>query len=190
MGIVGILLAAGAGSRFGGGKLVHPIPPDGVPLALVAYRRLASALDDVVVVYRAGDDAVRGVFEPEGVTLVACQDAREGMGRSLATGVAARPEANGWVVALGDMPSVDPATIRRIARALEDGASIAAPVHDGRRGHPVGFSSRHRTALLALHGDQGARSVIAGHADAVLTIAVDDAGIHADIDTREDAARL
>lgn len=190
MKIVGILLAAGAGTRFGGGKLVHPIPPDGLPMSLVAYRRLRSALDTVIVVVRSEDAAVQQIFEQEGASIARCLDAQAGMGRSLAAGVRATPDAEGWVIALGDMPRVDPQTVRRIADALEQGSSIAAPVHDGRRGHPVGFSARHRQALTDLLGDQGARTVVAAHAGEVTRVIVDDPGIHADIDTREDAEKL
>ncbi|MFO1319616.1 MAG: nucleotidyltransferase family protein [Burkholderiales bacterium] len=190
MNIVGILLAAGAGSRFGGGKLAHPIPPDGLPLSLVAYRNLKSVLDTVIVVVRADDATVRSIFEDEGARLALCPDAREGMGRSLAAGIDAATDADGWVIALGDMPKVAPQTIRRVAAALEAGASIAAPVHEGRRGHPVGFSSAHRLALTGLRGDQGARNVLTTCADQIRPVPVEDPGIHTDIDTREDAARL
>ena len=114
MNIVGILLAAGAGSRFGGGKLAHPIPPDGLPLSLVAYRNLKSVLDTVIVVVRADDATVRSIFEDEGARLALCPDAREGMGRSLAAGIDAATDADGWVIALGDMPKVAPQTMARL----------------------------------------------------------------------------
>lgn len=187
---IGVLLAAGSGSRFGGGKLVHPLPPHGLPMAVIAYRRLESALKDVIVVVRPGDEAVHEAFSREGVSLVVAERAAEGMGFSLAAAIAASPSAPGWVVALGDMPSVEPSTIRRVAEAIANGASIAVPRWDGRRGHPVGFSGRHRAALLALEGDAGARNVLAACRDEVVEVPVDDPGIHADIDTREEAARL
>ncbi len=187
---IGILMAAGQGTRFGGGKLVHPIPPKGLPMAIASYRHLKSATGEVIVVVRPDDEAVHAAFAAEGVTPVIAQRASEGMGFSLAAAVAASPAGTGWIVALGDMPSIQPATIERIAGALAAGASIAVPVHDGRRGHPVGFAARHRDALLALEGDSGARSIVAAHRADVVEVPVDDAGIHADIDTRQEAARL
>ena len=82
-------------------------------------------------------------------------------------------------------------TMPEVIRLLEGYArTIAAPVHEGRRGHPVGFSSAHRLALTGLRGDQGARNVLTTCADQIRPVPVEDPGIHTDIDTREDAARL
>lgn len=187
---LGLLLAAGSGTRFGGGKLVHPFGLAGEPLAVVAYRNLLAVLPRVVVVVRAGDAPVRAAFEQVGAEIAVCTDAAEGMGRSLACGARHAPDAAGWIVALGDMPLLRAATIRAIADALATGASVAIPVHAGRRGHPVGFAAHHGPALQALTGDEGARSIVARHREAVREIAVDDAGIHADVDTREDARQL
>lgn len=183
-------MAAGSGSRFGGGKLVFPVPPDDLPMAVVAYRHLREALPQVTVVVRPSDPSVHSVFEAEGVTPVVCERAAEGMGFSLACAVAATPKAEGWVIALGDMPSLHPDTIRAVANAIANGASIAVPVHDGRRGHPVGFAAEHRKALEGLEGDAGARAVLAANRDRIVEIAVADPGIHADIDTREEAEKL
>lgn len=187
---IGILMAAGRGTRFGGGKLVHPVPPHGLPMAIAAYRHLKSVVGSVIVVVRPDDEPVHAAFASEGVMPVIAERASEGMGFSLAAAIATSPSGAGWIVALGDMPSIRPDTIVRIADALMAGASIAVPVHEGRRGHPVGFAAQHRDALLALEGDTGARSVVAAHRTDVVEVLVDDAGIHADIDTREEAARL
>lgn len=190
MPITGLLLAAGQGSRFGGGKLLHPIGHEGEALALVAWRRLCEALHDVVVVIRDDDTALRDLFESAGARIALCADAHEGMSRSLACGVRAAPDATGWVVALGDMPLVRPETVRSVVARLASGASIVVPTFGGRRGHPVGFSADHGPALQRVAGDEGARSIVSNHRDAVVEVAVDDPGIHADVDTREDAARL
>jgi len=92
----------------------------------------------------------------------------------------------GWLVALGDMPFVDQATLRALASAIEDGAGIAAPLFEGRRGNPVAFGALHRAALLALDGDQGARRLL--ERAPVTAIAVDDPGILRDIDSPADLA--
>jgi molybdenum cofactor cytidylyltransferase len=68
--------------------------------------------------------------------------------------------------------------------ALERGADIAAPVYQGRRGNPVGFSRRHLTQLLGLDGDQGARNLLMRHP--VTEVPVDDAGVIRDIDELSD----
>src|SRR5262249_55645237 len=103
--ITGILLAAGAGTRFGGRKLLHPLP-DGVPVGIAALRNLASAVASVVVVVRPGDHDLRTLLASEGASVVECKDAAQGMGHSLAAGVAESSTADGWVIALGDMPRI------------------------------------------------------------------------------------
>jgi len=174
--IAGILLAAGAGRRFGGGKLLHPYGPDRMPLALASYRRLRAVAPRVHVILRPGESELAQVFAAEGADHSICERAAEGMGFSLACAVAATREASGWLVALGDMPKVQASTMQAVLRALESGASIVIPCHEGRRGHPVGFSAEHRAALLALTGDEGARRVVGANAESVLELAVDDPG--------------
>ena len=104
------------------------------------------------------------------------------MGASLACGVNASADADGWIVALADMPWIEPATIAAVARAIAEGVEIAAPSYRGQRGHPVGFSRRHHAALAALSGDQGARSILAANADRLTLIATSDAGAVRDVD--------
>ena len=108
------------------------------------------------------------------------------MGASLACGVAATKDAAGWVVALADMPWILPSTIARVAAAIADGAPVAAPFYRGKRGHPVGFSATCYAMLAALHGDEGAKAVVAAHGDELARIDVDDAGTLSDIDRPAD----
>ena len=187
--IAGILLAAGAGTRFGGSKLLHPLP-SGTPVGVAALRNLQSALPRVVIVVRPGDNELRRLLAKERVSIIECAEADRGMGHSLAAGVAAERSADAWVIALGDMPHVRSDTIRALAQALEQGAELVVPVFAGQRGHPVGFGRRFRDHLLALSGDAGARSVLTAHASAVHQLEVDDPGVVQDVDTAADAARL
>jgi molybdenum cofactor cytidylyltransferase len=87
-------------------------------------------------------------------------------------------------VALGDMPYVEVSTLRALADALAAGAGIAAPVLDGRRGNPVGFSAIYLDTLLALRGDEGARRLL--QSCPVTEVPVADPGIFRDIDTPAD----
>jgi len=186
--IAAILLAAGAGSRFGGDKLLHPLE-DGVAIAAHAARNLLAATPDVIAVVRWGDFPLYEMLEQEGCQVTMFQGAARGMGASLAHGVKEARGAGGWVVALADMPRIAPATIRAVAAALEEGAQIAAPVCRGERGHPVGFGAALRDELLALDGDQGARAVMERHRNAVKLIECDDPGILFDVDRKSDTAR-
>jgi len=188
-GVVGVLLAAGAGSRFGGGKLLHALP-GGEPLGLRAWRNLTDALPEAIVVVRGGDRQVEQMFRGAGADVVVCEDAHLGMGHSLACAIRARPAARGWVIALADMPGVSPSTIQIIAEQVVADAGIALPFCRGERGHPVGFPARFGEALARLTGDQGARLILRDNPEALVRIEVDDAGVLEDIDTQEDARRL
>ena len=183
--IATILLAAGAGKRFGGEKLLHPLE-DGVAIAAHAARNLLAVTPDVIAVVRWGDFPLYDMLEQEGCQVTMFQGAARGMGATLAHGVGQARAADGWVIALADMPRIMPDTIRKVIAALEEGALIAAPVHRGERGHPVGFGSPLRDELLALDGDQGARAVLDRHRDAATLIECDDRGVLYDIDRKAD----
>jgi molybdenum cofactor cytidylyltransferase len=187
--ITGILLAAGSGTRFGGGKLLHPLD-DGVAIAAHAARNLLAANLSVIAVVRPGDFPLSDMLEQEGCQVTQSKDSVRGMGHTLAHGVAASREAAGWVVALADMPRIGAETIKKITGALAEGATIAAPMYRGERGHPVGFSSALREELLALSGDSGARAVVQRHRDAIVLIECDDPGVLLDIDERTDLGRI
>lgn len=183
--IVGILLAAGASTRFKANKLLYPLP-DGTPIAVVAAQNLRAALDRVVAVVRPDVPELAQALAGAGVEVTICPDAAAGMGHSLAHAIALTPNAGGWVVALADMPFVAPETIRRVAAALQDGADLAAPAYRGSRGHPVGFAASYREDLAALTGDAGARDVLERDRARMRAIEVDDPGVLRDIDTPDD----
>lgn len=185
--IAAVLLAAGAGSRFGGDKLLHPLE-DGVAISAHAARNLLAVLPDVVAVVRWGDFPLYEMLEQEGCRVTMFQGAARGMGASLAHGVAEARGADGWIIALADMPRVPAAVIRSIAAALEEGALIAAPVHRGERGHPVGFSAKLRDELLALDGDTGARAVLDRQRQHIRLIDCADPGVLFDVDRKSDLA--
>ncbi len=184
--LVGILLAAGASSRFGGNKLLHPMNT-GVPIGIAAARRLVEAIFEAVAVVRPEDSALPPLLAAEGLSIVVNERATEGLGASVACGVRAQPRAQGWIVGLADMPYIQAATIRLVADRLRNGAAIAAPAYNGRRGHPVGFSARFFSDLTQLQGDRGARDLIERHVDSVELIEVKDRGILKDVDYRDDS---
>lgn len=210
--IAGILLAAGRGSRFGGDKLLAKLPAAthlaaaGTPIGVASARHLEAGMRAGAVhggdpctgapgwqtmtlaVVRAGDTALAQFLAGEVGRVVTCPEADDGMGASLASGVTAAAAADGWVVALADMPWIAPSTIASIAAAIANGAPIAAPVYAGRRGHPVGFASRYRDALQALSGDEGARRIVDDDRERLVLVAVDDPGIARDVDDRSQLA--
>lgn len=185
--IVGLLLAAGQGRRFGSDKLLHPLD-DGTPLAVVSARKLKEACPRAIAVLRPEQTTLAALLLAEGLEVVICPEASAGMGHSLAAGVAASLEAAGWLVALADMPFVQVATLRSVADALHAGAALAAPFHNGQRGHPVAFAARWRDQLLALTGDEGARAVVGNNRGLLSRIDTADAGVLRDVDTPQDLA--
>jgi len=196
MRVVGILLAAGRGSRFGGDKLIAPLQTAslgalaGTPLGVAAARNLVAALPESLAVVRPGDAALSRLLLATGVRIVECASADAGMGASLACGVRATADADAWVVALADMPWIASGTIGQVADALRAGASIAAPSLREQRGHPVGFSRRHHAALAALTGDVGARDIIRRNAAELTLVDVHDPGILGDVDRPADLAGM
>jgi molybdenum cofactor cytidylyltransferase len=182
---VGILLAAGSASRFGGGKLLARLD-DGTPLGVRALINLAACVDSVIAVVRADDTALAAMLSDRGACASVCPYAANGMGQSLAWAIRATPLAGRWVIALADMPWVASMTTRRIVEALEAGAAIAAPSHQGVRGHPVGFSRRFYAQLAGLSGDDGAKTILRAHSADVQLIDTDDAGVSRDVDTPAD----
>lgn len=183
--IVGILLAAGSGSRFGSDKLLHALP-SGIPMAVAAAANLLPACDRVIAVLRPGCEKLAGLLAVIGCETVICDTAEAGMGHSLAAGVSASRDAKGWVVALADMPFIAPASHLEIVSRLRSGASIAACEFNGRRGHPVGFAARWCDQLTALAGDQGGKSILQAHQQELMLCPVDDPGVLWDIDRPDD----
>lgn len=187
--VVGILLAAGKGNRFdasGTRNKLMQLLPNGESVAVASARHLLSALPVVLAVVRPGVDMLAAQLREAGCSVIVCPTAEQGMGETLVCALSQVREADGWVIALADMPYVQAMTLDALVDALREGADIALPVYQGRRGNPVAFSRKHLPQLLTLGGDQGARGLI--KANPVSEVAVDDAGVVRDIDTVSDLA--
>jgi molybdenum cofactor cytidylyltransferase len=156
-------------------------------MAFFAAQSALEGAGPVTAVIPPGAARLRKLLEKAGCEILETPDTVRGIGASLAAGISHASRSDGWIVALGDMPFIEAATFAAVAAKLRAGALIAAPVlADGKRGHPVGFSSQLREELVALDGDEGARAVIQRHAEQVVSIPVADRGIVMDIDTPQD----
>jgi molybdenum cofactor cytidylyltransferase len=179
-----LVLAAGSGTRFGGGKLLAAWGP-GVLLQGALAAAFAAPARSVTVVIGADAPAVAEAarqFDPRAL-IVHAADHAEGMAASLRAGVASLPDdSDGVFVFLGDMPRVPTAVLQAMANALLAGALAAAPVYQGRRGNPVLLDRILFPQLLALTGDAGARGVLQGLGERLALVESPDDGVLYDVD--------
>jgi molybdenum cofactor cytidylyltransferase len=124
------------------------------------------------------------------INWVVCENSADGISASLACGVRANINASGWVIGLADMPKVPSAAIAGVRDALLEGASLAAPFCNGKRGHPVGFASPYKEDLLLLKGDTGARHLLERDKANLARIKTNDHGIFFDVDTQIDLQNI
>ena len=188
-----VILAAGAGSRFGGAKLTAPWR-GGLLIDGALAAAFAAPARQVTVVIGADprvETAARAFAEGRGesgrLRIVHAADHAQGMAASLRAGLASLPgDSGGAFVFLGDMPRIPPAVPPLLAQALATGALAAAPVFGGRRGHPVLFARALFDGLSALAGDLGARSLLASLGDGLVLVDSRDAGVLYDVDDPSD----
>lgn len=159
--LAGLVLAAGGGTRFGGPKAVARTA-DGDPWLARAVAVLgASGCDDVVVVLGAGADEAAPLV-PGPARIVVAERWAEGMGASLATGLAALPPATGALVTLVDLPGLTTSVCARLLEADVSATVLRRAVYGGRPGHPVLLGAAHWEPLAAsLEGDRGGRAYLA-----------------------------
>ncbi len=183
-----IVLAAGQGRRFQGAthKLRQPLG-GGTVLGATLRHAIETQLPVLVVTTAALAPLVADQLALRDTVVVSDDDAARGMGASIATGVAERASAHGWLILPGDMPLVRPSSMLAVAAGL-DGHAIAYAQHNGRRGHPVGFAAELYSELSALSGDEGARRLIARYP--ARPVELDDPGVLVDVDTVQDLDAL
>jgi molybdenum cofactor cytidylyltransferase/nicotine blue oxidoreductase len=125
--LVGVLLAAGAGTRLGmPGGLMHAA--DGTPwvVSTVAVLRAAGCGPIGVVVGAAAPDVV-ALLAGEDVTIVPSPDWSDGLSRSVRAGFgwAEQTDAAVALFHMVDRPEVGPAVLRRVIAAAQPAATPA-----------------------------------------------------------------
>lgn len=180
-----IVLAAGLGSRFGGDrpKLLQPWFGSTV-LEATLENAVASHLPVVVVTTDSLAPVAKRHVAARDVVVLPRADGTAtlplGMGFSIAAGVAASPNASGWLVVPADMPLIQPSTMQGVAQQLKKHPVVFAQ-HGGRRGHPVAFAAELYSELVTLTGDDGAKRLVARYP--AHGMVVDDEGALLDVDT-------
>ncbi len=192
----GVILAAGAGSRFGGVKQVATV--DGVPLVVRAVRTaLDSHVRHVWVITGAHADAVNAALVPlvekAGGRLRVVHNPAWGAGQSTSMHLALDsldPGGEAVIFLPVDQPFVPSSLLNRLIQGWRGGANLAAPQVDGRlRGAPALFDRAVWGELQAVTGDAGGRSLLRTYADAVFAVVMPAARLQ-DVDTAADLATL
>jgi len=179
--VAGLVLAAGAGRRFGGPKA----------LAEVAGERL---IDRTVRVARAGGLAhvvvVSGAAGLDLPDVVHNAGWPEGMGSSLRVGLRAMaPDVDAALVLLVDQPGITGSAVERVRGAVEGSSALVVATYRGAWGHPVALGRTHWPEVLeTATGDRGAREVLRRHAAEVVTVECGDVATADDVDTAADLA--
>lgn len=182
-----LVLAAGAGSRFGGGKLLAPLA--GVPLVRRTVEAvLPAGFDEVLVVTGARSAEVGEALAGLDCRLVEARTWDQGMAASIRAGIAALDQrGNGLFLLLGDMPLVPVKLCAALAGMAEASGFAARPVVQGRPGHPVCFTAAALPELAQLQGDSGAGALLRRRRGDIAYLDTTDIGAVLDID---DAAAL
>lgn len=184
--VAALVLAAGGSRRMGqANKLLQPWRGEAlVRHAVRAVVQSGAAPVYLVVGHQA--EAVTRATDDLPVMTVYNPDHAEGLSSSLRAGLRALPEeVDGVLVALGDMPRVNPRDLRRLQAAFNpaEGRAICVPIYQGKRGNPVLLGRQLFAELQLLEGDLGARYLIGGHEDLVTEVAVEGSGVLLDVDT-------
>lgn len=192
-GVSGIVLAAGASSRFGGDRPKQLLEHDGESfLRRAAKTALAARLNEVLVILGHAADDVARALDGLDVRTLRNPDHRQGQSTSVRRGIAgidAKSRAAIFIPA--DQPLLTSALIDRLVTTyLETGARIVVPTHGGKRGAPVLFDRRLFFELERLEGDTGGRAVLPRYESEIVEVPVGDPLELADIDREADLRRL
>lgn len=183
----GLLLAAGAGRRFGAPKALAT-DADGTAWLPRTIDTLLAVCDPVTVVLGAAADQARQLLGDRPVRVVVNAEWDQGMGSSLRTGLAdlEATGTDGALVTLVDLPDVTPDVVRRVAGAHRGPHALARATYADGPGHPVLIGRDHwPDVMAAATGDRGARDFLAGRAPELVDCA--DLATGRDVDTRDEA---
>lgn len=185
-----IVLAAGASKRMGTHKLLLPFRGKSV-IRHIADTLAASRLDDVCVVVGHAAERVRRELPADTVRCVVNSEYRQGMLSSVRCGLRALPtECNSVMVALGDQPGITTALVNELIDAFEKSSrALLVPTFEGRRGHPLVFSTSLCAEVFTSHDDVGLKGLLSAHPREVAEVAVEAPAVLEDLDTPQDYAR-
>ena len=187
-----LILAAGYSRRFGSDKRWHELAT-GETLLVSTVKLYLDTVHETTVVLRSSDKQIAAHLQQtfkdsNAFELLFSANSHLGMGHSIADALGQLQHWEYVILALGDMPRIQPGTLLSIEQELQKARAancpkIVRPCYAGQKaGHPVGFTSEFFAELKALDGDHGARQVIEAHPDSLMLLNSDDDGILWDLD--------
>jgi molybdenum cofactor cytidylyltransferase len=188
--ICAVVLAAGLSSRMGAQKLLLPFGGKTVIVHIVD-QILSSKVDEVYAVVGHEPERISAELSGRAVSIVNNPDYQSGMLSSVRCGLRSLPEKCRTVmVVLGDQPSI---ISRLIDQMLESYAvtnkNILVPLHKGKRGHPLLFSSLYSDEILTHYDNIGLRGLLHNHSSDVFELQVSTSSVLCDMDYPEDYRR-
>lgn len=162
--IGGVILAAGAGRRYGAVKQLAEF--GGRPLLAHAIDAMVAvpAIAPIIVVLGSDAAEVAGGVDLRGAEPLVCEDWEEGMAAPLRAGIEALDArgADAAVITLGDQPFITPQIIAGVIDHAGPRRQAVRATYDGRPGHPVLITRPLFASVMELRGDVGARDLLAG----------------------------
>lgn len=185
----GILLAAGFGRRFQTeanieqDKLLANLPNQ-QSILFQSASSLIEALPNSIAVIQPQQIFRKKILEDLGYQIIESEQAKDGMGCAIADAIRVSQDADGWLIALADMPWITTELIQQLCAGVTDGAAVVAPRFNGKRGQPVAFGAAWKNALADLTGDVGARAIL--QTAEISWVDWHDSSIHQDVDVSSD----
>lgn len=186
--VAGILLAAGTSSRYGSAnKLIETVTD--TPVVRRATDTLVDAATDPVIVVTGHESPrIRDALSNLRVQFTHNPDFESGQATSVRAGIDALPDSvDAVVIALGDMPYVEPETVDRLIEAYTaDAGTALAAGYQGERGNPVLFDRAHFDTLRTLTGDTGGRDILLDPSTDAAILETGDPGVRRDVDVPDE----
>jgi molybdenum cofactor cytidylyltransferase len=179
-----VILAAGAGTRFGGKKLTAAV--NGSPIFEYIFDSLPLRLFHRVVVVTA-EPLIIASAERRGFGIVLNDRPELGVSRSIRLGLETMADTQACMFCVADQPLLKKETISGMLDAYESGSILMTSYND-RSGNPVIYPASLYSELIGLTGETFGKAVARLHLDLLRMYPVDDAYQLIDIDTREDLA--
>ena len=192
-----VILAAGAGTRFGGDKLRALVREKPIYEHMLDKVKAFSSFPAFIV---TGDGQIAAAAEKRGIEAVRNSEPEKGIARSLCLGLEAAKKAfadagredslRGVLFSVCDQPGLETATMQRIFNtAVLHPGSIVCAGRSGRTGNPVLWDRQYFSELEKLTGDVGGRRIMSEHKDRIRIVEAEAEEL-IDIDRREDLRSL